>query len=163
GCHNGRVDSIDWLLGRFRDHANQPALVWRDQEFSYAELTNRFERWLAELPPAGIGPGTTVGLVGDYSPATVSCLLALIQLGAIVVPLAGRASDQHAEFCRTALVEQRIEIDRQERPSVRRLAARSSHPLLDQLRAAGQAGLVLFSSGSTGQAKAILHALPKLL
>ena len=29
--HQGRVDSIDWLLERFRDNANRPVLVWRDQ------------------------------------------------------------------------------------------------------------------------------------
>ena len=157
------MDATGWLLGRFRDSANRPALVWRDQEVSYGELTNRVDRWLAELPAAGVGPGATVALVGDYSPAAVSCLLALMRLGTIVVPLAWGSIDQHGEFCQIAMVEHLIEIDRQEQQRVRLVAARSSHPLLDQLRAAGQAGLVLFSSGSTGQAKAVLHSLPNLL
>ena len=101
--------------------------------------------------------------MADYSPAAVSCLLALMQLGTIVVPLAWGSRDQHGEFGRIAMIEHQVEIDGQERQRVHPVAARRSHPLLDQLRAAGQAGLVLFSSGSTGQARAILHALPKLL
>ncbi len=157
------VEHVAWQLARFREGAAQPAMVWRDRAFTYGELVARFEQWLEQMPAAGVKPGDSVAVIGDYSPASVTSLFALMELRCILVPLSRDSRDQHNEFFQIAEVDHVIELDAGDQPRFQPLSHRRGHALLEQLRAAGDPGLVLFSSGSTGKPKAILHALPALL
>ncbi|MYC92825.1 MAG: D-alanine--poly(phosphoribitol) ligase, partial [Gemmatimonadetes bacterium] len=71
------MDHIDWQLGRFRDGADAPAIVWRDRPHAYAELTARYREWLGRLRQADVRRGDAVAVVSDFSPGAVACLLAL--------------------------------------------------------------------------------------
>jgi acyl-coenzyme A synthetase/AMP-(fatty) acid ligase len=157
------VEHVSWQLERFRDGAARTAMIWRDREFTYGALAARYEQWLAEMAAARVKPGDSVAVIGDYSPAAVTSLLALMDLRCILVPLSRDSRDQHAEFFQIAEVDHVIEFDGDDQPQFRAMVERRNHPLLEQLRTAGEPGLVLFSSGSTGKPKAILHGLPKLL
>ena len=154
---------IDWQTARFREGADQPAVIWRDSACAYAGLTGRYERWLGQLEAAGARPGDSAGVLSDFSPGAVACLLALLKLRCILVPLSWESRDQHEEFFRAGELDHRVEIDTQDEGTVIRRDNRRNHPLMEQLRAADRAGLVRFSSGSTGRPKAILHSLPELL
>ena len=156
------TDYIAWQTGRFREAAERPAIIWHDRVCTFGELLTRYEEWLSAFRVRGVEPGSCVAVVGDYSPASISCLLALIAHKCIVVPLSLESRDQHEEFFRIAEVDYRVDSEAGDLdPSP--LLQRQNHPLLGQLREAGAPGLVLFSSGSTGKPKAILHNVPKLL
>ena len=157
------MEHIDWQLQRFQEGRDQPAIIWRDHPCTYSELTDRHGQWLSQLEGAGVGPGDAVGVLSDFSPGAVSCLLALLDMRCILVPLSWESHDQHQEFSRTGELDHRVEIDAQDQGAVIGLEHRRNHPMMEQLRAANKAGLVLFSSGSTGKPKAILHSLPELL
>lgn len=154
---------IDWQLARFAEGADLPAVIWRDREYRYADLAARYHDWLARLTAAGIGSGASVAVIGDFSPGSVSALMALVRLDCILVPLARESRDQHAQFLAIAEVDATITLDDADQGTIETHDFRRDHPLLATLRARGEAGLVLFSSGSTGKPKAILHALPQLL
>jgi acyl-coenzyme A synthetase/AMP-(fatty) acid ligase len=104
-----------------------------------------------------------VTLDGDYSPAAVSLLLALIDRGAIVVPLTKAAETQRDEFLEIAQVESIICVDEYDRWTFTRTERIADNPLIVELRQTGDPGLVLFSSGSTGKSKAALHNFAHLL
>jgi long-chain acyl-CoA synthetase len=157
------MDYIDWQLERFRGAPANPAIVWRDREYTYGELAARYGEWTARLEAEGVAPGSSVAVVGDYSPASLACLLALAKRECILVPLSRESRDQHAAFFEIAELDHRIAIDADDQAQVTPMPYRRHHPLLARLRAEGRAGLVLFSSGSTGHPKAILHSLPELL
>jgi long-chain acyl-CoA synthetase len=157
------VDHIDWQLQRFAEGADNTAIVWRDREYRYAEIEAAYHEWVTRLTAAGVTAGASVAVIGDFSPASVSALLALIRLQCILVPLSRDSRDQHDQFCEIAEIDFRIEIDENDQGHVSRMSLRRDHPLFQALREKGEAGLVLFSSGSTGKPKAILHALPQLL
>ena len=157
------MEHIDWQLQRFQEGRDQPAIIWRDHPCTYSELTDRHRQWLSQLEGAGVRPGDAVGVLSDFSPGAVSCLLALLDMRCILVPLSWESHDQHQEFSRTGELDHRVEIDAQDQGVVMGLEHRRNHPMMEQLRAANKAGLVLFSSGSTGKPKAILHSLPELL
>jgi acyl-coenzyme A synthetase/AMP-(fatty) acid ligase len=157
------MEHIEWQLHRFGEAAEQPAIVWRNLTFRYGDLALLYDQWVDELTAAGVRPGDAVGVIGDYSPRSITCLLALLKLRCILVPLSWDSRDQHEEFFRIAELDHLVTVDAQDNASIRALGLRGNHAFLQQLRDADEAGLVLFSSGSTGKPKAILHALPKLL
>lgn len=157
------ISHIDWQLERFREAPERSAIVWNDRECTYAELAQRYEAWVERLTKAGVTSGCVVTVAGDYSPASLSCMLALLKLECVFVPLSRESSAQHASFKEIAETDFAVEIDASDEARIQQLDYRRNHALLEQLRASRQAGLMIFSSGSTGKPKAILHALPPML
>lgn len=155
--------SIDFLLDRFAEAPETPALVWRDQTVSYAELAsgvNEASRWLVDqcLPHDAV-----VSLEADYSPTAVALLLALIHHGVTVVPLTESVDAKKPRFREVAEVEHRVLLDDADEPSLVSTGETASHELYGTLRGRKHPGLILFSSGSTGESKAALHDFQDLL
>jgi len=98
-----------------------------------------------------------VALCGDYTPKAVALLLALVDRGAIVVPLTEATKVHHAEFLDIAEAEMEISFDEVDGWVIHNLNKVASNSLTVKLQMEHAPGLVLFSSGSTGKSKATLH------
>lgn len=154
---------IQWLTSRMAGWAAEPCLIWHDCATTYGEILERVDFWRGFLDAHQVTPGEVVTLDGDYSPATVSLLLALIDRGAIVVPLTKAAEAHRDEFLEVAQVESIISVDEHDHWVFTRTERRADNSLIVALRQSGDPGLVLFSSGSTGKSKAALHNFTNLL
>ena len=154
---------IQWLTDRMAGWSAEPCLIWNDCATTYGEILDRTNFWRGFLDEHQVAPGEMVTLDGDYSPATVSLLLALIDRGAIVTPLTKAAETQRDEFLEIAQVESIIRVDEHDRWKFTRTERIADNPLIVDLRQTGDPGLVLFSSGSTGKSKAALHNFAHLL
>lgn len=154
---------IDFLLQIWTDNQNREAIIWREQTFTYGWLLDRFQHWKLTLENERIAPGSIVILEADFSPNAVSLFFALLDHACIVVPLTGAVSARKGEFISVAQGEILFAIDNRDSVTITRLSKIASHPLYDHLKAQHHPGLVLFSSGSTGESKAAVHDMTGLL
>jgi natural product biosynthesis luciferase-like monooxygenase protein len=70
-----------------RQTPNATALVFCDEEISYAELNSRANQVAHHLIGQGLGPGSLVGVLMDRSAELIVGMLAILKTGAAYVPL----------------------------------------------------------------------------
>jgi acyl-CoA synthetase (AMP-forming)/AMP-acid ligase II len=154
---------LAFLREIFAREAERDALVWRDRPYTYGWLLEELDSVGRELDAAALPRGPVVGLEADFSPRAVALLLALIERGAILVPLTSSVEEKKPEFLATAEAEIRITIDSADRWRIEPTGRQATHELLRELKRRGSPGLVLFSSGSTGKSKAAVHDIVPML
>lgn len=151
------------LLDRLEAFRDRTFMIWRDQSCSYSELLQRIETWKQRLVSVGVQPGECVAFCGDFSFGSTSLLLALAAHGNIAIPLTRSILSAREQQQRCRFASWLIDFDEADGWQIHSLGQRRDHPLLEQLRSAREAGIVLFSSGSTGEPKASLLSVPRLL
>jgi len=133
--------------------SDSPFLIHNNVELKFSDVTNQTPIALSK-----IRKGDVVALIGDFNPLSILTLLQLVELGVIIVPLTRETTHEHEYFYETALVDVVIDHD-----TVSRREHDKTHELINTLREKEHAGLVLFSTGTTGRPKAILHDLTLFL
>ena len=156
----------EFLIERFAEAGAQPAIIHNDAVVGYDDLTARITYWENRLRERGVAPGDVVAVVGDYGPNTIALTLALSSLKSVIVPLSAALQTQKIEeFCATAGVSHIFRFDPLTDELLEHALSPHSkrHALIDKLQNVGSAGLILFSSGSTGPSKAALVDFDKIL
>jgi acyl-coenzyme A synthetase/AMP-(fatty) acid ligase len=150
------------LLTRISAYAAKPALVGTWGVVSYAELADLIAKARASLAQLKLDRPTAFGLVGEHGPASVAWLLALAEAGHFVAPLSGNVAEHPAKL---ALINAQwiVVADAADAKLLPRVDEPSAHPLFARLAAQGAAGLVLFSSGTSGAPKAMVQDFGRLL
>jgi acyl-coenzyme A synthetase/AMP-(fatty) acid ligase len=138
---------LSWLLDLMSKCGDQPAMYWHDQPIAYSELVRKVDEWHAYLDKYGLKNGQVVALDGDYSPNAVAAMLALIKN-----PIHSGGGCASRKFFDIAQVEGYLLDDANQDKTICRPVI-ADHPFV-QPRDLGDPGLVLFSSGSTGKARA---------
>jgi acyl-coenzyme A synthetase/AMP-(fatty) acid ligase len=149
------------FLEQLQNHATLVCMEGGGPSHTYAELLEQVELWQARLHALNVAPGSVVGLRADYSLAAVAALLALFSRHAIAV-LIPRARDitQYLVDARAAAF---FELNVDGSYQWHSISPPINHPLIDRLRTAGEGGVILFTSGSTGYPKAALQSVERFL
>ena len=150
------------LLTRITTYSAKPALAGAWGVVTYADLGALVAKAQQSLTQLKLDRPTAFGLIGEHGPASTAWLIALAEAGHFVAPLSGNAAEHPAKL---ALINAQWIITTGEATweLLPRADEPSAHPLFEQLRGQGAAGLVLFSSGTSGTPKAMVQDFSKLL
>ena len=134
--------------------------IWSDIDQPFLQVPNGKDLSFKEIDEVcihgidKIKKGDVVSLIGDFDAESIATLLNLLARGAVVVPLTNETSAQHDYF----IQESRSQYIFEKNNLVNVVSeSQQDHPLLDLLRSKGHPGLILFTTGTTGRPKAILH------
>jgi acyl-coenzyme A synthetase/AMP-(fatty) acid ligase len=154
--------SIDFLKAKMREAGSADAVAIGEQCISYQVLNERLDYWQAYLQKSVLPSGAVVSIKGDYSADAIALFLALADYKAIIIPLSNDSATQFDEFSEIGQVEYEFAIAENEY-QLKATQTRADHYIYQKIREKGTPGLVLFSSGTTGKSKAIVHDLEALL
>lgn len=165
-----------------RRYADKPALIFKDQEISFARLADRVGRYAALFQQVGIHKGDRIGFQLPNGPEAVYCYLACFYVGAVGVPLDFMLKEDEVRSClghaevKVFIYQPRRAADpakwRAALPALKSvLTVGNGQPAeLDLNKLADQAGseyqpvetadadpaLIMYTSGTTGKPKGIL-------
>jgi acyl-coenzyme A synthetase/AMP-(fatty) acid ligase len=152
-----------WFYERLNEWGDDIALVWNEQRTTYRTLVKLIEEYSLEFASKGIVEGTVVAVEGNFSPGACAALVALAKLRAVLVPLTPLMRAHRENFLKIAEARLLLEFDEKDSVTWNFFEREVTNPLTLRLLSAKEPGLVIFSSGSTGNPKAILHNFSKIL
>jgi acyl-coenzyme A synthetase/AMP-(fatty) acid ligase len=153
---------ISWLASRCAAFGPRPALAGAWGVVSFAQLAGLIDDARRSLAALGLVQPTTFAVIGGHGPAATAWLLALAEAGHFAVPLAGNAAEHPAKLAEVN-VQWVVATDGLGGNLLPRMDEPPAHALLRALAARGAAGLVLFSSGTSGRPKAMVQDFGAML
>jgi acyl-coenzyme A synthetase/AMP-(fatty) acid ligase len=150
------------LLTRISAYSAKPALFGAWGECSYGRLAGLVDEAARALAGLRLPGPAAVAVVGGHGPAATAWLLALEAAGHFAVPLAGNPAEHPARLAQVN-AQWVVTAEGYAWNLLPRIDEASAHPLFAALRDRKAAGLVLFSSGTSGQPKAMVQDLSALL
>jgi len=151
---------LERLFGLIAARRAEQAIAEGETGHSYGDLIAAMDEADDLIALHHIGPGDVIGLQSDYSFRSIALALALFRRKCIVAFLSPKAELEAALADCAATGAFRV-LDGT--PSFYRPARGPTHPLLKRLQAERRPGFIIFSSGSSGKPKAILHDLDAFL
>lgn len=152
----------DLINNKLSRYSNQKAIIDNDKEYTYNDLLNNINVKLATIRPE-IQPGEIVILKSDYTFHGISALFALAINRNIIVPVPEKVENEIPVRTKISGATKQIYING-EKVVVNKITIKETdNTLILKLRESGHPGIILFSSGITGQPKAMVHDLHQFL
>jgi acyl-CoA synthetase (AMP-forming)/AMP-acid ligase II len=151
---------ISFLINNILTNKDAEAVITDTRIYLFSDIYDEYIKTKQYLQDNGIGTGRIVSLIAEFKAQSIAMIIALIENDCILVPISPSIKTIDS-FIRISQSEFVIDL-REEKPKITRTYTIASHEMILQLQ--GKApGLILFSSGTTGEPKAAIHNLYFLL
>lgn len=155
--------TTDFWDSSFRSNADKTALIWNEKNILYNDLLQLIKIKISELNERKVKPGEVIALIGDFTPNSIALLFALIKNNNIIVPLNYSQKEKNKKKLEIALVEGIIEVSGEDQVRYSEKFKKDTHKHYKLLTSGKVPGLVLFTSGTSGEPKAAVHDFSRLL
>ena len=152
---------MSWIVEHLKSLADKESIVDKYGVFSYSQLHQQVELFKKQLDN-NMSDNQVVAILSDYNFYAVALFLALLQKKSVIVPIVSSNSEEVEKRLKVANCHYVIRLDRSAIAVIENDSVQL-HPMVQSLTELNQAGLVLFSSGSTGEPKAMIHNLDNLV
>ncbi|MEX0445809.1 long-chain fatty acid--CoA ligase [Xenorhabdus sp. SGI246] len=154
--------TLNWLIERCNTFNKTEAIIFKNNRYFYSELYSDTIEVINYLKEIGLPEGAIVSVEGDFSPKTFAIILALVNNNNIIVPIGDIPEIKLSEYLDISQVEVRIKVSNNDY-ELNDTGRISEHELYKKIYDVKHSGLVLFSSGTTGQPKASVLDFNKLI
>jgi acyl-CoA synthetase (AMP-forming)/AMP-acid ligase II len=153
---------MTWIVNHLKLLGTKIALIDGFGTFTYSDLHTQINLYKQQLDES-IEDGSTVAILSDYNFYAIALFFALLQKKAIIVPIVTTNKDEVEKRLNVVQCAWVIRLDSKILDIAKNPHEIQPHAMVKELVNQNQAGLILFSSGSTGEPKAMVHNLDNLV